>query len=307
MGWKSGVGEAVMVVDDVTGVVSASPKRKRVAIVGFASSSRHLAPWTDPGYELWGLNSAFSFFERRPDRWFEVHRGTGRTESSVPDYTAALNALECPVYIAEPIPGLRHGVPYPIEWVQTMAPAPMKRYLTSSMALMIALAIAYGFEEIAVYGVDCTVGSEYEEQKACIEAWLMYAQGRGIAVHIPEESALFKATHVYGLEPVKKWPKELRANTAFLESRIATHQQHAQDAYDQSLKALGGAEALRDLEALLPDFEPLKARIIEYSGAAAAQWDRHKEISGAIMELTTLLSFAESKARGANFKELDRG
>lgn len=45
---------------------------KKVAIVGFASSSRMMAPWQDESTEIWGLNSLYAFIPRWT-RWFEIH------------------------------------------------------------------------------------------------------------------------------------------------------------------------------------------------------------------------------------------
>lgn len=47
------------------------PKLK-VAVVGFASSSRNLAPFQDPTWEVWGLNSLYALIPRF-SRWFEIH------------------------------------------------------------------------------------------------------------------------------------------------------------------------------------------------------------------------------------------
>ena len=55
---------------------------KRLAIVGMAKTSRHLAPWDDEDVEIWGLNEAYWGghkgpdglpFMKRWDRWFQMH------------------------------------------------------------------------------------------------------------------------------------------------------------------------------------------------------------------------------------------
>src|SRR3989304_5529841 len=47
-------------------------KRTKVAIVGFASSSRDMAPYGDESFEIWSLNHAYGHVPRW-DRWFEIH------------------------------------------------------------------------------------------------------------------------------------------------------------------------------------------------------------------------------------------
>ena len=46
----------ITVVDRDAGTVTCSPQRTKVAIIGFATSSRDLAPFDDPAYEIWTLN-----------------------------------------------------------------------------------------------------------------------------------------------------------------------------------------------------------------------------------------------------------
>lgn len=44
----------------------------KVAVVGFASTSRSMAPYQDPSWEIWGLNSLYALIPRF-SRWFEIH------------------------------------------------------------------------------------------------------------------------------------------------------------------------------------------------------------------------------------------
>lgn len=51
------------------------PRTKdKLAIVGFATTTRHLAPYDDPEYEIWGLNEEYNYdWMKRYDRWFQIH------------------------------------------------------------------------------------------------------------------------------------------------------------------------------------------------------------------------------------------
>jgi hypothetical protein len=50
-------------------------KNKSVAMVGFSSRHRHLAPFGEPDIEIWGLNRIHQqdWFPKNPDRMFQLH------------------------------------------------------------------------------------------------------------------------------------------------------------------------------------------------------------------------------------------
>lgn len=49
-------------------------KTDKLAIVGFALTTRHLAPYADPEYEIWSLNEGYNYdWIKRFDRWFQIH------------------------------------------------------------------------------------------------------------------------------------------------------------------------------------------------------------------------------------------
>lgn len=241
-----------------------NPGRKKVALVGFSSSTRDAAPYDDPSYELWGMNQSYLHFKREPDRWFEIHVADQREDPEVPAYLSDLKDLGCPVYTVDRDPTIPTSIRYPLERVVEGLPAYYRRFFTSSAAYMVALAIAEGFETIALYGIDCAIGTEYETQKPCLEAWLSLAIGRGIEVIVPSASALFKIPFLYGYEKPKAWPRVLKASEKFLLDRVTAFQ-------------------LKHNEAL----------------------EMVHKYEGAIEELNTLLSFAESASRGTKFPTVE--
>lgn len=230
----------VQIVDAKDGRVVCTPARKRVAIVGAASSSVGMAPWTDDTYELWGMNQCFRNFERRPDRWFEIHLGEERVDSGFPTYFDDLRMMGSPLYMVDVDPAFPQAVRYPLERVRQGTPAHMQRYFTSSASYMVALALEEGFETIALYGVDLTIGTEYELQKACLESWLGYAAGRGVTIIVPPSSALFKTPFMYGYEPSRKWAPVLKANKTFIDARIEELKRQYNEA-QSTLQRIDGA------------------------------------------------------------------
>lgn len=196
------------ILDAQAGKVKPASYRKKVAIVGFASSTRDLAPYDDPAFEIWGLNQLYRYM-RRYDRWFEIHQRSVFMADIVrdTDYVGWLQRTPVPIYMNETHQDMPMSVRYPIE---TIIEAFGRDYFTSSIAFEVALAMFEGFEEIHVYGVDLIVGDEYFYQKACLEWWLGLAKGMGIATYIPKESALLKQSHRYGYhDGPKSWPFKL--------------------------------------------------------------------------------------------------
>lgn len=166
------------------------PGRDKVAIVGFAQSHRAMAPFHDPSFEIWGLNNAYIFMPQRPhaggriaERWFEVHsedlyawdlRRPGR-------HVEWLAKFGGPLYLLEARADMPHSIRYPIEDIT----ARFGPYLTSSPAYMLALAMAEGFKEIHIYGIDLATDSEYAHQRPNLEYLIGVAIGKGHKIVLP--------------------------------------------------------------------------------------------------------------------------
>jgi len=75
------------------------------------------------------------------------------------------------------------------------------RYLTSSVAILPALAIIEGFEEIILDGMQYGQDEPSEAWAVrCVEFWLGVAVGCGIKVTVPPGQGIMECDHVYGLE-----------------------------------------------------------------------------------------------------------
>jgi hypothetical protein len=208
-------------------------KRTRVAIVGFASSSRDMVPYADESFEVWSLNHAYSFIQRW-DRWFEIHPFSHFTRDLLRDggpqdgkrhleWLASEPAGKRPVYCQDTYSEIAASVKWPRDeinaWFASQAnghegrvPLPLGfhagDYFTSTPAEMVAHAIYEGFEEIHLYGVDMLQSEEYFYQRSGCEYYVGFARGRGIKVYVPPQSALCKANYVYGYtEPATELEK----------------------------------------------------------------------------------------------------
>jgi hypothetical protein len=161
----------------------------KVAIVGLSPATHDKAPWGEPGWEIWGLPWDDAGWPHMT-RHFEMHdMRLLESEHSKRGDAYWQRLAECDrLYMQDDT--LPNAIPYPFDEVaQTTG-----YYWNSSIAYALALAIHEGAEEIGVYGVDMKGDDEYGYQKPNVEYLLGLAKGRGIKVHVPEESPLLKFT-----------------------------------------------------------------------------------------------------------------
>lgn len=236
----------VTIEDRRDAVVKVTPKRKKVAIVGFATNTLHLVPWNDPTFELWGLNQGHMHMLRRGDRHFEMHQPEYVEDARDPQYMAFLRSCQIPVYMIDVRADIPSSVRFPIEHAITLAG---RDYFTSSIAYMIALALIEGMEEIHLYGINLAIGEEYTWEKPCAEWWLGMAKGMGVKVYIPQASSLLKQYARYGYAP------EARPNAltrALLNARIQHYRSQCEAKLGEYNTFIG---AMREAEALIQAIE----------------------------------------------------
>lgn len=199
-------------------------RRRKVAIVGFSEATRNLAPFDDPEWSIWGVNQLYRHIPRA-SRWFEIHKRWNEHVVEGTDHAGWLAKAPIPTYMVDRVlpgdadyaPGIPNSVKYPLERILA-GPAGHPDYFTSTIAYMIALAIEEGYETIGLYGIDLIVGTEWFYQKACAEFWLGVCHGRNLAIDIPSQSALLKASWRYGYEAEPPmWPISMSK----IESRLA--------------------------------------------------------------------------------------
>ena len=126
-------------------------QRQKIAICGFAASSRNLAPFDDPGWSIWALNQLYRHIPR-VDRHFDIHKNF--REDNVPgtDHVGWLTEFDGPIYMSERIQEIPGSVCYPLARVIERVAG--VDYFTSTVAFMVAAAI---------YEFDRQVDAEVEE------------------------------------------------------------------------------------------------------------------------------------------------
>ena len=184
----------------------ANNQTKKVAILGFAPHYDK-APFNDESFEIWGLNDLYQFIPRWT-RWFDIHDReihkideTYVTRADGSSHIDGLKGLNCPVYMVKHYDDIPNSVAFPIEAACEYFNT---RYFTNTISMMIALAVMEGFTEIHIYGVDMSVGVEYQEQRSSCEYFIGYARGMGIKVYLPPESDLLQTAFLYGFEEQEK-------------------------------------------------------------------------------------------------------
>jgi len=184
----------------VNGEVIVEPRRKKVAITGAGDSMRFL-PWQDPSWELWGINNFWNAMRDANDhlracRWFEIHPPT----TDIQDEHDMNWLRECPVpiYTTQPFDDNPNAVVFPVDRLANK----YRDYFSCTFAYQIALAIDEGFEEIAVHGLELAYGTQREAtvERACVDWWLGFAEGRGLKVTVPEQDFTLKHWARYGFD-----------------------------------------------------------------------------------------------------------
>lgn len=231
--------------EKVVAEVTTEAKKKKVAIVGFAETSRHMAPYSDESFEIWGLNELYMQIPRWT-RWFQLHS----REVFVDDFSDRdkehvehLSKMTCPIYMCRHYEDIPNSIPFPLEEAikyfslcpkrkackaegkSCMACREMDAYFTNSISYMIALAIMEGFEEIHVYGVDMAQDTEYGTQKPSCEFFIGWARGQGIEVVLPKEADLCRTFCYYGYEKEPQIKQKFRLKKDEMERRIKEHEE----------------------------------------------------------------------------------
>ncbi len=169
--------------------------------------------------------------------------------------------------------------------VRSLTEAP---YLSSSIALEMALAIHEGFAEIHLYGVDLNTESEYAWQKPGVEYMCGIAAGRGIKVYLPDNCPLLTGT-IYGRGFLSPTPEHFsyeqldhrlkalqgdRQKTQAALSEAAGVHQELTYLLAQAIPGADLAAVAADLESVDPQIKTLAAQNSQLAGQIkeTAEW-----------------------------------
>lgn len=246
-------------------------QRKKVGIVGFASSSRDQAPYNDESFDIWSLNHAYNHVPRW-DAWYEIHPrvhfqrdllrdGLTQDGKRHVEWLAKEPADGRPIWCQDhydDIPASRRWPRDEINaWFLNHGGQPLPHgyygddYYTSTPAEMLAHAIFLGYEEIHMYGIDMLQAEEYYYQRSGCEYYIGFARGLGIKVYIPPTSALCKANYVYGYSEPPTDVQHLQPYMDYLQAKINESELNKQKAAGAAQTIDGGLQMARILLQLL--------------------------------------------------------
>ena len=236
---------------EIQTVEGEAKKRKKVAIVGSASTTLGLTPFNDYSFEIWGL--AWRHMPR-VDRVFDIHPSnfdTTTPQNVQKNYAERLaNFDKIPIYLTKKHPDIPNSIEYPLEEIlkfmgPELDPHSDGQYFASSIAFLICLAMYEKFEEIHLYGIDFVADGEYGFQRPNMEYLIGVARGKGIEVFVPPGCALIDFGHIYGYQP---FPDVGIINRALLIDRLKQYREKHQKALDVARTTDG---AIQECEQLL--------------------------------------------------------
>ena len=159
------------------------PPLRSLAIVGSHPDTRENAPFDDPNYEIWLFNEAPQkpSVYKRWDSSLQIHKPevySSETNWVNADHWEWLQQDHGPdkrIFMQDVDPRVPNSVRYPMEGVLSQTP---RRYLRSSPAMALALAIYLGYKDISLYGSDLSSNTEYHYQAVNYAYWVGFADGR---------------------------------------------------------------------------------------------------------------------------------
>lgn len=176
----------------------------KIALLGTAPSSRLLAPFSDPSWEIWACSPG-NMDLPRIDVFFEIHgMDLIRRDPSYTVYLATMKTLP-KVYLLEKDARFPNSISYP---AREMFSKYCADFFTSSLSYMFALALEQEPEAIALYGVDMNSTEEYSNQRPGCKYFIELCKQRGVEVVVPPESDILAVTPPYGFrENNRTWRK----------------------------------------------------------------------------------------------------
>ncbi len=189
------------IVPNGEGPANPATKATAVAIYGFTDHKTQ-GPLGVPGWENWGLNELYRYMPLdKFSRWFELHPRADfekpAEQGGDPEHIKSLMTFGIPVYMTVHHDDIPASVALPRAFIEAGI---RDKYITSTPAWMLALAIAEGFTTIGLFGIDMAQDIEYADQRPCMEYLIGLARGRGITVILPKTSDMCKAVAQYGFE-----------------------------------------------------------------------------------------------------------
>jgi hypothetical protein len=253
---------------------------KKLAIVGTHPKTRDLAPFDDESFVIWVFNEAPQDpFCKRWDGCFQLHK---------PEvYTSQLNMVNGThwawlqqdhganktIWMQDRDARVPNSSRYPMDEIVQQIPGASpagQPFFTSTVSMALALGLYLGYEEIHVWGVDLSSGTEYAYQQLCWLYWCGVAKAILGGRFVMHSGLQHFTARVYGYEGEVQIPGE--------------HYQARVDFWNEEEKTrnIEAAKLRTKYNAALSDFDPKRfGEFIEQAQDAALAWG---EAAGALAE-----------------------
>lgn len=248
---------------------------QKLAIVGSHSATRHLAPFDDPSYDIWVFNEApQADWCTRWDACLQLHKRevySSPTNWVKSDHWPWLQQDhgERVIWMQDRDERVPNSRRYPLDEITASIPGASMRWIMSTAAYAMALALYLGYEEIALYGVELSSNTEYAYQWPNWAYWVGIAHGAGVKVDIRSGQIHF-AERLYGYEG------EVQIDQAHFVNRVAM----LEDGWKQSERDLKKIKSRLDDALLNRRYDKVLEIIPEVRDIAIAAG----EIAGAMEE-----------------------
>lgn len=239
--WVQQVGAAAGPAHPPTPAVVAGPLK--VALIGTAPSSRMLAPYNDPSWQIWACSPGNQNTLPRVDIWFELHSNLlwPEHEAYGRPYLEWLKIQPFPVFMQDQSQVARATTFPKNEMVAMFGDS----FFTSSFTWMMALAMAKGASEIALYGIDMASRDEFIRQRPGFFFFKYLAEQRGIKVSAPHESDIMQSAPLYAYVDSTPFGRKIMARRQEVSGRV-TGMTQQRDQLNNSIGYLQGA--MEDLD-----------------------------------------------------------
>jgi hypothetical protein len=212
----------------------------KVALVGTCPSSKMLAPYNDPSWEIWACSPDNAFGRiPRASAWFEIHGDLAWPESAewgAPKYVEWLNQQTFPIYAIDRSV-IHNAIPFPKDkMVETFG----SFFFTSTFVWAFALALTKGADTIALYGIDMSASSEYAYQRPAMQHFIWLAAQTGVKVIAPDESDILQPPPLYGFSDATAMGRKLAVRERELQGRV-NQLTRQRDLYNHDIAFLEGA------------------------------------------------------------------
>ncbi len=200
----------------------------KIAIMGSAPSSRTMAPFQDPAWEVWCCSPP-NYDSPRVDAWFELHNLDRKFSVQQNGPYLEVITRHPRVYITKPDARLPNGLLF--DW-KPLVHKYGNYFFTSSIAWMMAAALELKPDKIGLWGIDMSATEEYGYQRAGLHYFIQKAEEAGTAVFAPGTSDIKQGVPLYAIK--EHWPMWQKYNARKNELRDRLNQ--AEDCIQKASK-----------------------------------------------------------------------